>query len=269
MAKLQWRPLQTGGNFVQGNSAVFNFTDNLDLQDNHTVKIAVPNLTSLSQQIALSYADGVSFNRRVWFKDTNGNWVQEYSTTRYEVSDIKGTIIVIVPKHESSGDHYSVYLCKDEAEKLTIPNYGAIPAIETRVVSSVTAANFDSWRRGVNSAESLIPLVVSRVYTPYNDQTKTYADTIAAIKSGDKIRITDSGINNTYNFDPDLPLVVVGQTTTTGSTIIYDLDERVTLLETQMAEVNTSITELSSKVSELQEKVTGVLSATSKFYVSR
>lgn len=267
MAKFQWNPLQTGGNFIQGNSAVFDFTDNLDLQDNHTVKVMAPNLTSLSRQVALSYTEeaGYGINKKPWFKGTNGDWVQENDSNVYELADVKGTIIVVVPRLENGKNYFSVYLCKDEAEKLTIPNYGVIPAIETRVASSITTANFDSWRRGQGN----IHLVVTRVPIPFNDETKTYADTVAAVKSGDKIRITSSAINSLQDFDADLPLAVVGQTVTTGSTIIYDLDERVTILETEMADIGTEMQKLSSEISNLRGKVNDVLTATSKFYVSR
>lgn len=272
MANFQWKPLQTGGEFIQGNPNTFNFTDSQVFEDNHVVKIQAPNLTSKSQYVTLSYttATAGTFNKRPLFKSADGNWIRESANDKFLRDDLKGVIIVFVPRQENGKKFFNTYLCINEAEKLTIPNYGVVPAIETRVVSSITATNFESWRHVTSSmGTKRIPLAISYVEIPVTDQTKRYAYSINAIVSGSKVQLTDDGVNYSDTSNSDLPLPVIGQTHATGDNIVYDIDERLTILEDVVANQTQTITQMSKSIEDLNTKIVDAGVAGSLYFVSR
>lgn len=270
MAKFSYVTKQTDSTFTQGNTNAFVFTDSTQLSDNQIVKVQAPNLTSVSTWITLAYLDSTAshFNRRPMFRSTSGTWMRETSNDHYDVADLKGTIIVFTPRRENGRNFFEVYLCKDEAEKLQIPNYGTIPVIETRVVSSVTKTNFGLYRSYNDGFGSKIPLALSHIYV--DDSLRGAAYVVAATLEGDNIRVlSTTAINSTNELDSNKELVVVGQTTSIGSTVIYDLDERVTILESKVSDLQDEIQELSTTVAGISSTVTESLSGMSKFYVSR
>lgn len=272
MSQIKWVPLQIGGQFIKGNSNVFTFSDATDFQDDYVAKIQAPNLTTKSQYVTLAYTSATagSFNKKPFFRSSvDGTWIQESSSNKFTITDTQGLTIVMAPKTVNGVNCFTTYLCKDDAEKLLIPEYGMIPVIETRVASSITTTNFASWRRQTSSTTDCIVLTVNYINTPVNDESKTYFDAVIAMVEGDKIRITTSTINSLFSSNSDLTLPVIGQTYKTGSTIIYDLDERLTILEGMVADQGQIITQLQADVQAISIKIVDIGTAGSLYFVSR
>lgn len=227
----------------------------------------MPNLTQRSDYAVISTDVNDSDGFMPYIQNSSGSWVKIDSSNKFLVDSTKDCWIVIVP---DSNLATKVFLCKNASEKDQIPNYAEIPTIEYRIASDITKANYTGWREwhSTTSGLSFSQVVLAPIRIPVTGDTVRF---IVAIVDGEKIRLTDSFMpSNGAASDVDQgSLPVVAQYLRKGIQVIYDLDERVTILETQMADVQSKLTSITADVANLTEKVTGVLTATSKFYVSR
>lgn len=271
MPNFVWRTTATDGTFQAGQSNLFEFdSTKTTLQEKQVNKLLMPNLTQLSDYAVISTDVNEPDGFMPYIQNSSGSWVRIGSGNSFLVDSTKDCWIVIVP---DSSLVTKVYLCKNASEKEQIPNYAEIPSIEYRIVSDITNANYTGWRNWHSTDPSLSfsGVILAPLRIPVTGGDNNYMRFIVAVKDGGKIRLTDSFLS--YNggaSDVDQgSLPIVAQFLRKGIQVIYDLDERVTILETQMADVQNKLAALTSKVANLEEKVTGVLTATSKFYVSR
>lgn len=268
MPNLIWRTTATDGIFQAGQANLFEFdSTKTELQERQVNEILMPNLTQRSDYVVISSDASDPDGFIPYIQDSTGSWVRIGSDNPFLVDSTKDCWIVIVP---DSSLITKVYLCKNASEKDQIPNYTEVPSIEYRIASDITKANYSGWRNWHHTSSGLsgsgIPLAPIRLPV-----TETYCRFIIAVVDGEKIKLSDTFFSyDGAASDVDQgSLPVVAQYLRKGNQIIYDLDERVTILETQMADIQDKLTSLTSEVNDLNAKVTGILTATSKFFVSR
>lgn len=264
MPQLLWRITATDGTFETGQTNLFDFTTtDLTAKEKQVTQFLLPNITQLSKYAAITSDVSSSAGTRPYFLANDGTtWMQEDAYNFFLVDSTADCYMVIIP---NSSSITRVYLCKTAAERELIPDYATKPTIEYRIVSPITPSNYDSWRKwsSTKAGNSETGIILAPVRMPVNND---YGVFLKAKPSTDKTKIRLNTVNFWYNeasSDVDQgALPVVSQFLRKDNQIIYNLDERVTILETQVAN-------LQAVVTNLEERLTSAFSATSKFFVSR
>lgn len=270
MPKLLWRVTATDGTFQAGQTNLFDFkTDDLTLKERQVNEILLPNATQLSRYAVVSSNTHKSDDNYLYYMSNSGTWTS--TSDGVTIADTKDYWLVIVP--DSTNHITRLYVCATADQKSLIPNYANIPTIEYKIVSSITKDNFANWRtwRSVTPGYVTNGIILApyRIYSAGNLK----ALYLYLVKPNDStIRIQISGFPDSIDIESDVDqgtLPVVSQILNTGNQIVYDLEERVTILETKVNEIDSSIKALNKIVKDIETRIVDIGSASSLYFVSR
>lgn len=269
MPKLLWRVTATDGTFQAGQTNLFDFkTDDLTLKERQVNEILLPNATQLSRYAVVSSNTYDSNHEYLYYMSGGGTWTS--TDMGITVADTKDYWLVIVP---DSGYTTKLYVCKTADEKALIPNYTNIPTIEFKIVSSITSDNYANWRiwRSVTPGNTTSGIILApyRIYSAGNVK----ALYLYIYKPSDsEIRLKVLGFPSSVEFESDADqgvVPVVSQILNPGNQIVYDLEERVTILETKVNELDYSVQTLNKAVKDIETRIVDVGAASSLYFVSR
>lgn len=271
MPNFVWRTTATDGTFQTGQTNLFEFdTGNVNPQVRQVCEILCPNVTQLGTYATVANNSYNSNGTIPYYRTDNGAWIQqEYSSNKFlKVDSTKDCWVVITPNPNSYIT--KVYICKDAAEKALIPDYTNIPAIEYRIVSAITPTNYNNWRKWNDTRPGTTNdgIMLCPVYITLSDNSVVWIE--AKVKEGKIYFWSYSCEYGKATSDVDQgSLPVVSPFLKKGNVIVYDLDERVTILETKVAELERFVKVNTDDIDAIKRKIVDIGAAGSLYFVAR
>lgn len=207
--------------------------------------------------IRASY-DQQSFGSQKFYDDTTATWVN----LPFQITSTAG--INVVSRIDGT------YICYDK-DLDKIPNGNEFFSIRTRVVSDVTAENFEEYIYSLNTYDSNIKSIMITPITAFTSPNTSTTDFIAIginKKADGTLVIAYNTPTNTTQND-SAQLLSVTQYEHLAQTSLLEIEERVTILEGQVNGLINRVSALETKLKDLPTIIATVSADVSKLYVAR